>query len=399
MTYYMQVYKRMLNQLLLARLTEPRRFIQVLAGPRQVGKTTSILQILDDVHLPSHYASADVPTLQGATWIEQQWEIGRLKVGKKGAVLVIDEVQKIPAWSTVVKRLWDDDTRHKRLLHVVLLGSSPLLIQSGLTESLSGRFEIIPAGHWTYEECHTAFGWDLDTYLYYGGYPGAAPLIRDRDRWARYIVDSLIETTISRDIFLMTRVDKPALLRRLFQLGCVYSGQILSYQKMMGQLTEAGNTTTLAHYLELLSGAGLITGLSKYSAQIVRQRGSSPKLQVMNTALMTVQTEITFEEAQKNRDFWGRLVESAVGAHLINSSIEQGFKVSYWRERGHEVDFIISRGEKVMAIEVKSSRSKGALPGMERFATAVRHSKKILVGGEGIPLEEFFRSKPVRLFD
>ena len=395
----MQAYKRKLNQLLLARLIEPRRFIQVLAGPRQVGKTTSILQILDDVRVHSHYASADVPTLQGATWIEQQWEIGRLKDGKKGAVLVIDEVQKIPDWSNVVKRLWDDDTRHKRLLQVVLLGSSPFLIQSGLTESLSGRFEIIPAGHWTYEECHTAFDWDLETYLYYGGYPGAAPLISDRDRWARYIVDSLIETTISRDILLMTRVDKPALLRRLFQLGCVYSGQILSYQKMLGQLTDAGNTTTLAHYLELLAGAGLITGLSKYSAQIVRQRGSSPKLQVMNTALMTAQTEITFEEAQKNRDFRGKLVESAVGAHLINSSIGQGFKVSYWRERGHEVAFIISRGKKVVAIEVKSSRSKGVLPGTEKFATAVSHCRKILVGGEGIPLEEFFRSEPTRLLD
>lgn len=395
----MNVFKRQLNQILMARLTEPRRFIQVLAGPRQVGKTTSVLQILDDVHVPFHYASADIPTLQGTTWIEQQWEISRLKIDKQGAVLVIDEVQKIPAWSNVVKRLWDDDTRHKRLLHVVLLGSSPLLIQSGLTESLAGRFEIIPAGHWTYDECHAAFGWDLDTYLYYGGYPGAAPLISDRDRWARYIVDSLIETTISRDILLMTRVDKPALLRRLFQLGCVYSGQILSYQKMLGQLTDAGNTTTLSHYLELLAGAGLIIGLSKYSTQIVRQRGSSPKLQVMNTALMTAQTEITFEEAQKNREFRGRLVESAVGAHLINSSISQGFNVSYWRDRGHEVDFIISRGKKVAAIEVKSSRSKGVLPGMERFATVVTHSRKILVGGEGIPLEEFFRREPVTLFE
>ena len=395
----MQVYKRQLNRLLLERLTEPRRFMQVLAGPRQVGKTTSILQVLDDLHVPSHYASADAPTLQGATWIEQQWEIGRLKAGKKRGVLVIDEVQKIPGWSNVVKMLWDDDSRHKRLLHVILLGSSPLLLQTGLTESLSGRFEIIHAGHWTYKECHAAFGWDLETYIYYGGYPGSAPLIRDRDRWARYIVDSLIETTISRDILLMTRVDKPALLRRLFQLGCLYSGQILSYQKMLGQLTDAGNTTTLAHYLELLSGAGLLTGLNKYSTQLIRQKGSSPKLHVMNTALMTAQAEMTFEEAQINREFWGRLVESAVGAHLINSSIAQGFKVSYWRERGHEVDFVISRGKKVVAIEVKSSRSKGVLPGMERFTNVVSHCRKLLVGEGGIPLKDFFSSEPVSLFD
>lgn len=217
-----------------------------------------------------------------------------------------------------------------------------------MTESLAGRFEIIPATHWTYDECRTAFGWDLNRYIYYGGYPGASPLINERERWARYIIDALIETTISRDILLMTRVDKPALLRRLFQLGCTYSGQILSYQKMMGQLQDAGNTTTLAHYLELLAGAGLVSGLSKYSGHVIRQRGSSPKLQVMNTALMTAQSDIGIEEALRDREFWGRLVESAVGAYLINCAIEQGFKVFYWRDRNQEVDFVISKGNKLL---------------------------------------------------
>ena len=373
--------------------------MQVLAGPRQVGKTTSVLQVMEDLGIPFHYASADRPTLQGPVWIEQQWELGRLKLGKKGAVLVIDEVQKIPGWPEVVKGLWDDDTRHKRPLRVVLLGSSPLLIQSGLTESLAGRFEILPATHWAYDECRTAFGWDLHTYIYYGGYPGAAPLISDRSRWARYISDSLIETTISRDILLMTRVDKPALLRRMFQLGCSYSGQILSYQKMLGQLQDAGNTTTLAHYLELLAGAGLVTGLNKYSGQVVRQRGSSPKLHVMNMALMTAQQGLSLEEAQRDRNYWGRLMESAVGAYLVNSAIEQGFNVYYWRDRGYEVDFILCKGKKITAIEVKSSRSKGVFPGMEAFGKTVGHCKKLLVGEDGLAFEEFFRTEPVRFLN
>lgn len=390
-------FKRNLTKKLLSRLKEPRRLIQVIAGPRQVGKTTLVLQVLEDLSMPYHYASADVPTLQTRVWIEQQWEIGRLKADKKGAVLVIDEIQKVPGWSDTVKSLWDADTRHKRPLHVVMLGSSPLLIQSGLTESLAGRFEIIPATHWTYDECRTAFGWDLNRYIYYGGYPGASPLINERERWARYIVDSLIETTISRDILLMTRVDKPALLRRLFQLGCTYSGQILSYQKMLGQLQDAGNTTTLAHYLELLAGAGLVSGLSKYSGHVIRQRGSSPKLQVMNTALMTAQGDIGIEEALRDREFWGRLVESAVGAYLINCAIEQGFKVFYWRDRNQEVDFVISKGNKLLAIEVKSGRSKEVFPGLESFAKTVKGCKKLLVGQGGMELEEFFILEPVRL--
>ena len=393
------MYKRKVNKRLLSRLMEQRRFIQALAGPRQVGKTTSVLQVMEDLRIPFHYASADRPTLQGPVWIEQQWELGRLKLGKKGAVLVIDEVQKIPGWPEVVKGLWDDDTRHKRPLRVVLLGSSPLLIQTGLTESLAGRFEILPATHWSYDECRAAFGWDLHTYIYYGGYPGAAPLISDRSRWARYISDSLIETTISRDILLMTRVDKPALLRRMFQLGCSYSGQILSYQKMIGQLQDAGNTTTLAHYLELLAGAGLVTGLNKYSGQVVRQRGSSPKLHVMNMALMTAQQGLSLEEAQRDRNYWGRLMESAVGAYLVNSAIEQGFNVYYWRDRGYEVDFILCKGKKITAIEVKSSRSKGVFPGMEAFGKTVRHCKKLLVGEDGLAFEEFFRTEPVRFLD
>src|SRR6058998_706588 len=301
---------------LIRRLAEPRRFLQVIAGARQVGKTTLIGQVVEQAGLPNRYASADEPTLRGHEWIEEQWEAARLlagEAGKQGALLVLDEVQKVPRWSEAVKRLWDTDTRARQPLKVVLLGSAPLLVQQGLTESLAGRFEVLHLPHWTFAEMRAAFGFSLEEYVYFGGYPGAASLVREPDRWRRYILDALIETTIARDVLLLTRVDKPALLRRLFELGCRYSGQVLSYTKMLGQLHDAGNTTTLAHYLELLAGAGLLMGLPKYSAGAARQRGSSPKLQVLNTALMSAQSGLSLEEARAEPEFWGRIVESAVG--------------------------------------------------------------------------------------
>ncbi|MFZ2633476.1 MAG: DUF4143 domain-containing protein [Desulfosalsimonadaceae bacterium] len=294
-----------------------------------------------------------------------------------------------------MKLHWDEDTAREATLKVVILGSSPLLIQRGLNESLAGRFEIIPAVHWSFGEMREVFGWDLEQYIYHGGYPGAAPLIDNRERWSRYIIDSLIETTLSRDILLMNRVDKPALLRRLFQLGCDYSGQILSYQKMVGQLQDAGNTTTLAHYLELLAGAGMVAGISKFSGNRIRQRGSSPKLQVLNNALLSVQSNLSFEAARQKRDAWGRLVESAAGAHILNSAIGTDMEVFYWREGNQEVDFVLRAGQTVTAIEMKSGRCRENLPGMEAFEKAFSPQHKILVGGQGIPLEEFFLT-PIR---
>ena len=302
--------------------------------------------------------------------------------------MVLDEVQKVPAWSETVKRLWDEDTAAGPRLRIMLLGSAPLLVQRGLSESLAGRFELIRIPHWSFGEMRAAFGWTLDEYLYFGGYPGAATLRGDLDRWTSYIRESLVETTVSRDVLLLTRVDKPALLRQLFRLGCDYSGQVLSYQKMLGQLQDAGNTTTLAHYLDLLSGAGLITGLQKYSSGRARQRGSSPKLLVMNTALMTASSGLSFEAARADRDFWGRLTESAAGAHLLNTA-DGKTEVFYWRERGREVDFVIRAGRSVVAIEVTSGRRKESLAGMEAFARAFRPRRTLLVGAQGIPLEEF----------
>jgi hypothetical protein len=329
--------------------------------------------------------------LRDRTWLEQQWDAARVKAraSQAGALLVLDEIQKVPDWPDLVKLLWDADTHAKLPLRVLLLGSSPLLIQSGLTESLAGRFEIIAAPHWSFAEMREAFGWDLETFIHFGAYPGAAELIGEPERWRRYIVDSLIETTISRDILLLTRVDKPALLRRLFLLACEYSGQILAYQKMLGQLHDAGNTVTLAHYLDLLRGAGMVAGLPKYAHGRARQRGSSPKLQVLNTALMTAQSGRSPAEARQDGDYWGRLVESCVGAHLLNTSLGGDIAVTYWRDRNREVDFVLQRGKSSVGIEVKSGRRRESLAGMEAFAKQFKPKRKLLVGGQGIPLEEF----------
>lgn len=386
------VYERPILANLRERLLEPRRFMQVLAGPRQAGKTTLVQQAMAAIDLPTHYATADDPVGQDLDWLRTQWDLGRLAVrdgGRRGAVLVLDEVQKIPDWASLTKLLWDEDTRTKTKLKVVLLGSAPLLIQRGLGEALTGRFELIRVPHWSFLEMHDAFGWDLERYVFFGGYPGGATLTRDHRRWASYVMDSLVETTISRDILLLTRVDKPALLRQVFRVACDYSGQILAYQKMLGQLQDAGNTTTLAHYLELLGGAGLVTGLQKYTKGAVRQRGSSPKLLALNTALVAAPTGLSLRDARRDQALWGRLVETAVGAHLVNSGADDGVSVTYWRDRDREVDIVLERGSKALGIEITSGRGKHTVSGLGTFRDRFPGAKTLLVGAQGLPVEEF----------
>jgi len=397
------MFKRPIYKVILKRISEPRRFIQVLLGPRQTGKTTLAQQLISELKIPSHYVTADEPALKDRTWIEQQWEAARTKSRSnkknKKVVFVLDEVQKITGWSETVKWLWDEDSARGLPLYVIMLGSSPLLVQHGLTESLAGRFEIIPVTHWSFAEMYEAFNWNVEQYIFYGGYPGAADLIKDPQRWSRYIMDALIETTISRDILLMKRVDKPALLRRLFELGCTYSGQVLSYQKMLGQLQDAGNTTTLAHYLNLLNGAGLLMGLPKYAGQKVRQRASSPKLQILNTALMTAASQLTFGEAKRDSEYWGRLAESAIGATLANGLKGTQAELFYWSELNREVDFVLRRGKVLVAVEVKSGRKKTNLSGMEAFSKSFRVKRKLLVGSQGISWEEFLLTPPENWLD
>lgn len=387
------MYKRSLYQIILDRLLQSRTLIQIMAGPRQVGKTTLAGQIEQAMAFPVHYASADGPALRGSSWIEQQWHSCLLKIQtaeKESGLLILDEVQKIPHWSETVKRLWDENQRRGDIeLKLIILGSSTLLIRQGAMESLAGRFELIHVPHWSFKECKEAFGWNVDKYIYFGWYPGATPFIADHQRWTQYVLDSLVETTISRDIMLMSNIHKPALLRQLFELGCLYSGQILSYQKMLGQLQEAGNASTLAHYLDLLSRAGMLTGLSKFTEAPVRLKASSPKLQVLNMALITSQMLRSFEELRGDCEAWGRLTESAVGAHLVNSARGTNIEVLYWREGNKEVDFILKKGNKVTAIEVKSGKKPTSLPGIDAFAKQFCPSKILLVGSGGMSLEEF----------
>lgn len=382
------MYQRPQLSLLNRRLQQPRHFLQVLAGPRQVGKTTLARQAMAVFAGKTHYASADLPAAPSAQWIVQQWQLARMMAAQQPTLLVLDEVQKVPRWSETVKMLWDEDSSRQTALQVVLLGSAQFLMQQGLGESLTGRFELIRVPHWSFSEMQAAFGWDVERFIYFGGYPGAAVLSDDEFRWRSYVLDAIIEPTLSRDVLQLARIDKPALLRRLFVLGCSYSGQILSYQKMIGQLQETGNTTTLAHYLTLLNGAWMLAGLDKFSGDLARSRASSPKLLALNTALLTAQHSFDYEGARQAGEQWGRLVESAVGAYLYNT-LPQNMSLSYWREGNAEVDFIIRYGESLFAIEVKSGRNKGVLSGLAAFAKQFPHVTPLVVGTGGIPLEVF----------
>ncbi len=381
-----------------ARLQEPRRFLQVLAGPRQVGKTTLVRQALAKLSgMAQHSVSADNPGLVGSTWLKAQWETARALATQAGScILVLDEVQKLPDWTQEVKRLWDEDTHSARDVRVVVLGSAPLLIARGLTESMAGRFELTRMGHWTFAEMHAAFGFTLDEFIYFGGYPGAASLVGEPARWAAYVRDALIETTISKDVLLMSPVQKPALLRRVFDLACRYSGQELSYQKMLGQLLDAGNTTTLAHYLELLEGAGMVCGLQKYSGQALRQRGSSPKLQVFNTALMGVNAMLEGFDLMRLRatpELWGRITESAVGAELLARHLDHSStqpQMYYWRDGTNEVDYVLRYRGELFAFEVKSGFNHGNVKGLDAFCKLNTTCRPLVLGTGGLPLRTWF---------
>jgi predicted AAA+ superfamily ATPase len=395
-------FLRKQGDLLLGRLQEAPKFIQILAGPRQVGKTTLVQQVASMLGDRVLYAAADLSAAPTTQWIEQQWARAIAQRGSNQTaqpfVLILDEVQKIPRWSETVKALWDQQTHSiEPSLQLVLLGSAQFLVQQGLTESLTGRFELIRLPHWSFTEMREAFGFSLDDYICFGGYPGPASLIHSPDRWLRYLQDAIVEPTVSRDVLALARIDKPALLRSLMQLGCAYSGQVLSYQKVMGQLQDAGNTTTLAHYLHLLASAWMVTGLQKYAGDQARSRSSSPKFQVFDAALQSSQMEDATglsgpAAANDMPETWGRLVESAVGAHLLNTA-SPSMQIQYWREGNKEVDFVISTRNQTLAIEVKSGRKTRPASGLSAFQRQFPKAKVMVVGTGGIPLDEFL-SRP-----
>lgn len=368
--------------------------MHVLAGPRQVGKSTLVRQVVQELTIPYSLEVADAVDPKDSDWIRRIWEGARTTMtlrGEQERLLVIDEIQKIDSWSEVVKREWDEDTRRHIQLKVVLLGSSRLLLKKGLTESLAGRFELIRLGHWSYHEMHEAFGMTLDQYIYFGGYPGAAPLVEDEKRWRKYIKDSLVAPSIEKDVLMTSTIYKPALMKQLFELGCSYSAEMLSLTKLMGQLQDAGNVTTLAAYLELLDQCTLLKGLQKYAHDDARKRSSIPKYQVYNNALLTAYKGRSFLTDRIDTKLWGRWVESAIGAHLIGSAEELDYQIFYWRESSLEVDFILVNKGEVTAIEVKSGR-RGMNSGLPAFAKTFHPHRSFVVGTGGVSIEDFLSS-------
>ena len=394
------MYKRTEYQIIKERVKESRKFIQVVMGARQIGKSTVVKQVLNDLDEPYRMFSADNVPATNSAWISDCWAAARSLKENKGwdsIVLVIDEIQKITNWSEVVKKEWDADTFNDTNIKVLLLGSSRVLLEKGLSESLAGRFEEIRMTHWSYQEMKECFGFTLDQYIFYGGYPGAALLIRDEDRFSQYIQSAIIEATINKDILMDTPISKPALLRQTFELGAAYSGEILSLNKMLGSLQDAGNTVTLASYINLLNESGLLCGLQKYSIDLARRRASIPKLQVYNNALKMVYSPLTFEEVLVDRKSWGRIIESCIGAYLVSQSFVHRFEVFYWRERDDEVDFILRKKGSVIAIEVKSNAEKKTA-GLEKFKQLFQPKKAFIVGDGGISIEDFLSMDIRKLF-
>lgn len=393
-------YRRSQYKEVMERMNEPRRFIQVLAGPRQVGKSTLIGQVLNDCTLPHYSYNADGVDENDSDWIRRIWESTRVQMDSKQqteVVLVIDEIQKIRQWSEMVKREWDADTRDKRQLKLFLLGSSRLMLRKGLTESLAGRFELIRLGHWTLSEMQDAFGWTLDQYIYYGGYPGTAGLSEDMRRWKKYVRESLVAPAIEKDVILTSNIYKPALMKQLFELGCSYSAEQLSLTKVVGQLQDAGNVTTLSSYLNILRECNLLTGLQKFANDGARRYQSVPKFQVYNNALLTAYRGTSYDKDRTDPQIWGRWVESAVGAYLLGGAEEGDYGVYYWRERSDEVDFVVVHQGEVIALEVKSGR-RGMNSGLPLFCQKFNPRRAFVVGTDGVPLEDFFKMRIEDLF-
>ena len=359
--------KRNFTRILEKRLREKLNFIQVVLGPRQVGKTTGLQQIVRAWQGPALMVSADEVITPSTDWLKLHWEKAR-NLGTD-ALLVIDEVQKIPNWSSAIKYLFDQD-RAARKLKVVLLGSASLALQKGLGESLAGRYEVIPANHWGLDECKQAFKWNLEDFLKFGGYPAAAELSEDIDRWQNYVRNSIIEPVLIKDILGLTTVNKPALFRQTFELAMSYPAQEISLQKLLGQLQESGNVTTIKHYLELFEGAFLLKTLQKYTGSEIRKRGSSPKIIPLNMALCHAFRSPTLIDS--NPDWRGRIFEAAVGAALSKTK----GKLFYWREGKYEVDFVWELEGQLYALEIKSGRKRSS-KGLEKFIQ--RYSKSIPV--------------------
>lgn len=342
--------------------------IQVILGPRQVGKTTGVLQYLNSLDKKKClYVSADGQLSRPASWLEEQWLT--LQSQDPEGLLVIDEIQKVENWSETVKKLWDQQKRKPQKIRLILLGSSSLQIQKGLSESLTGRFRLQQVYHWNLEESLQAYGVDREKFLLYGGYPGSYLFIENRKEWLNYIRESIINTVIGRDILSLSRVKSPALFRQSFDLACAYGGQELSYNKMLGQLQEKGNVELVKGYLELFEGAFLLKQLFKYTNKKVLTRASSPKILPLCPALYSNTLDADLNQEQR-----GRALEIAVGCLLVRLP----GSLYYWREGNAEVDYVYQYGKKLIAIEVKSGKKKNQ-NSLSLFLKKFPSSKTLLV--------------------
>lgn len=365
----MTLFQRPFVAQLAHRLDGMQPLIQVLTGPRQVGKTTGVRQLMAQCSYPQHYANADDVLVSDRSWLLEQWQQALL-LGE-GALLVVDEIQKVVNWPETIKALWDAQPGR---LRVLLLGSSALQIQSGVTESLAGRFELLRVHHWTFAELHAAFGYDLPRYLAFGGYPGAVALEHDPDRWYAYMKDAIVEAVIGKDILQSRKVANPALFRQAFEILCAYPAQEISYTKLLGQLQDKGNTDLVKYYIELYGGAFLLHALQKYSPKTWLARSSSPKMLPACPALYSMVAGVDVMRSTEQR---GRAFELVVGAELM----QLPGQVFYWRERNDEVDFVYQYRERLYAIEVKSGRKKSAR-GLDAFCAQEPKALRVIVTPE-----------------
>lgn len=387
-------YTRRHLDILKSRMAEPRRRIQIIMGPRQVGKSTLVGQFTDTIDTPFDYFAADAVNRNDTSWISNRWQEARMKMDlheEKERILIIDEVQKIDGWSEQVKAEWDADTRSKRNLKVILLGSSRILLQKGLDESLEGRFEPIKMGFWEWDEMRDAFAFTMKEFIYFGGFPGLALDIHDEDRWRDLMENTIITPILTRDILEIEEIRNPALLRQVFELSCMESAREFSLTKMQGTLN-SGTVPTIKNYLNILDQTMTVKPLQKYAPSAVKEKNSVPKMQVFNSAFRNRYGRYTFEEAATDPTEWGRQVESAVGAHLANRSLIDGFELLYWRdEHRKECDYVLKKGQELVAIEVKSGRADDT-SGFEKFKSLFSEhvAAAFIVGPEGLPLEDFF---------
>lgn len=345
----MNEIKRTFSLELARRLAEPEPLVQAVIGPRQVGKTTGVKQVLAECGAPSLYASADGAGAFGREWLLEVWQRGmRLP---EGGVLVVDEIQKVDGWQDALKDLWDN--HRARGVRVVVLGSSSLEIQQGLKESLAGRYELVPVGHWSLAESRELDpSLDLEQYLLFGGYPGGYRFRGAPRRWQRYVRESILENVLNKDVLRLRPLPRPALFRQFLELLSAYPCREISYTKLLGNLQDRGNVEVVKHYLFLLSCAFLYRGLEKYAAKETVKKSSSPKILPLCPALCTRGGAMARWRAPDER---GRLFETAVGAALARADGD----LYYWRDGADEVDFVFE-SDRLYAIEVKSGRKRRA---------------------------------------